>query len=149
MMDDLKLNKTSRGYVFSQLDNLVLDTNKTYRVSICEWREKRSLSQNAFQHVCYQEISKYLVSKGRTDWTPEVVKLNLKNKFLGWQTVDLVDVETGEVAQKDMIRSTAKLDVGESCHYTTQILAWASDIGCLIKVPENSDYFKYLQEQER
>ena len=109
---------------------------------------KRSLSQNSFQHVCYQEISKYLVAKGRNEWTPEFVKKNLKNKMLGWKAETFVDVKTGERREIWTLKSSSKLDKGEAMNYITQILDWAESIGCHIKIPESSEYMKLMQSQK-
>ena len=109
---------------------------------------KRSLSQNSFQHVCYQEISKYLVAKGRNEWTPEFVKKNLKNKMLGWKAETFVDVKTGERRDIWTLKSSSKLDKGEAMNYITQILDWAESIGCHIKIPESSEYMKLMQSQK-
>lgn len=108
---------------------------------------KRSLSQNSFQHVCYQEISKYLAAKGRNEWTPEFVKKNLKNKLIGWQSETFVDVKTGERRDIWTLKSSSKLDKGEAMNYITQILDWAESIGCHIKIPEDSEYMKAMQSQ--
>lgn len=108
---------------------------------------KRSLSQNAFQHVCYQEISKYLISNGRDEWTPEFVKKNLKNKLLGWNQEPFVDVITGERREIWTLRHTSKLDKGEAMNYITQILEWAESIGCHIRIPEDSEYYQSMQQQ--
>jgi len=108
---------------------------------------KRSLSQNSFQHVIYGEISQYLVSKGRSEWTPDFVKKNLKNKFLGWKQEPFVDIKTGERREIWTLRKTSELDKGESMNYTTQILDWAESIGCSIKIPESCEYRDCLNEQ--
>jgi hypothetical protein len=108
---------------------------------------RRSLSQNAFQHMIYGEISKYLISKGRTDWTPEFTKENLKNKFLGWIDKEYVDIVSGQKLVKSVLRKTSTLDKGESFHFTTAILDWSDSIGCYIKIPDDCEYRK-LQEQQ-
>lgn len=108
---------------------------------------KRSLPQNDYQHVLYSEISKYLVVKGRNEWTPGFVKKNLKNKFLGWQTETFVDVKTGERRDIWTLKSSSKLDKGEAMNYITQILDWAESIGCHIRIPEDSEYMKLMQSQ--
>lgn len=110
---------------------------------------KRSLSQNAFQHVIYGEISRYLISKGRNEWTPDFVKKNLKNKFLGWKQEPFVDIKTGERRDIWTLRKTSELDKGESMNYTTQILDWAESIGCQIRIPEDSEYFQSMQQQNQ
>ena len=107
----------------------------------------RSLSQNAFHHVIYQEISKYLTQRGREDWTPEYTKKNLKNKFLGWVTEEFVDVSTGERTTRETLRHTSSLDVGEAYQYTTQILDWAESTGCFIKIPADCEYRELMEQQ--
>lgn len=146
-MKDYRLSGGNIGQFITELTKLVLSSKKAYRVNVVEWREKRSLSQNAFQHVIYQNVSKYLISKGRTDWNEAKVKRELKNKFLGWELVEFTDVVTGEITTHEQLKETSKLDVGESCHYTTQILDWAESIGCSVNIPENSEYAKLMRSQ--
>jgi hypothetical protein len=118
-----------------------------WRVEYRPWKDKRSLSQNDFQHAIYADISKYLISKGRDYCTPKWVKEALKNQFLGWEQKEFVDLRTGEVTVREVLRSTADLDTGEAVHYTDQILAWAADIGCDIKIPTVCDYRQYKEAQ--
>lgn len=146
-MTEFKLTLASAVYVTSELINIARSPNKTYRVVVSEWREKRSLSQNALQHVIYSDISEYLISKGRKHCTPAWVKDALKNQFLGWELVEFTDLKTGEITRRDVLRSTKSLDVGESCHYTTQILDWAQSIGCNIKIPAKCEYRDMLNKQ--
>lgn len=114
------------------------------RITTCG---KRSLSQNAFQHVIYQEISKYLVSKGREDWTPEFVKENMKNHFLGWDKKEYIDISSGCVSVREVLRKTSTLDKGESFNFTTQCLEWAESIGCNIRIPDDCAYRQMMDEQ--
>lgn len=149
-MKDFKLNFSSLGYFIQEITKLIhSDQLKNYRVNIVEWREKRSLSQNAFQHVIYSEISKYLISKGRTDWSEEKVKFEMKNNFLGWKKRECTNVLTGDVIVKEVLISTTSLDVGESCDYTTKILDFSQSIGCTIKIPVNCDYRDYIEMQDK
>lgn len=146
-MNDFKLTQSRIGELVTQLTKL--DTGKTYRVSVKEWRESRSLSQNGLQHMIYGDISKYLIKNGRGEWTPEYVKMNLKSKFLGWEVARVVDVVTGEIAEKEVLRSTKDLDTGEAYHYTTQIIDWADSINCPIRVPQDCEYNKLTERQEQ
>lgn len=120
---------------------------KKYRVNIVLWREKRSISQNSLQHVIYSDISKYLISKGRIEWTEKKVKESLKSKFLGWEQREIIDVVTGEITVKEMLKESSKLDVGEAFHYTTQIIEWAESIGCEIKIPAKCEYREIMERQ--
>lgn len=149
-MKDFKLTFSRLGYFIQEATKLLQESpNQAFRVNIVRWREKRSLSQNAFQHVIYEEISKYLVSKGRKDWTPGFTKENMKNTFLGWVDEEFTNMQTGEIVTKSVLRSTSKLDLGEAYNYTTQILDWANSIGCFIKIPESSEYYQLMQDQNQ
>ncbi len=118
-----------------------------WRVTFAPWKEKRSLDQNAFQHVIYGELSTYLITKGRTDCTPDWVRNALKNKFLGWEPREFTDIVTGEKRGREVLRSTAALDKGEACHYITQIIEWASSIGYEVKIPAKCEYRDMLNKQ--
>lgn len=128
------------GYVNDHFD----DAGKPLKVVIKQ-AGKRSLSQNAFSHAIYQDVSKYLIQRGREDCTPEWVKQMLKNTFLGWEEIEIVNVVTGERVIRQELRHTSKLSKGEMMNYITQLLDWAESIGCQIKIPVNSDYFKYME----
>ena len=149
-MKDFKLNISSLGYLVAELTKLVTaNPNKSFRIVVKGWRESRSLSQNAFQHVIYSDISKYLIKKGRTDWNDEKVKFEMKNNFLGWDVTECTNVTTGEITTKEVLRGTSKLDAGEACDYITKLLDFAQGIGCSIRIPADSDYQKYIDEQNR
>lgn len=144
-MKDFKLTANSIGLLIGELWKL--DLTGAYRVSITRWRDKRGLSQNAFQHVIYTEVSKYLISKGRTDWTVDKVKFEMKNNFLGWEVVECVNVHTGEVTEKEVLTETSGLGVGEACDYITKLLDFAQGIGCTIKIPVRCDYRDNINKQ--
>ncbi len=145
-MKNFKLTANSIGSFIAELWKL--DLTKAWRVTIVQWREKRSLSQNAFQHVIYNEISAFLISKGRTDWCPKFTKRNMKNNFLGWEVTEYTDVKTGEVTIREELISTSGLDVGVACDYITKLLDWAQSIGCTIKIPAQCEYRDYLDKQD-
>ena len=145
-MKSFKLTANSIGLFIAELWKL--DLTKAYRVTVVQWREKRSLSQNAFQHVIYKEISDYLVSKGRTDWTEKKTKFEMKNNFLGWEVTKCTNVHTGEITTKEILIGTIGLDVGTSGDYTTKLLDFAQSINCTIKIPAQCDYRDYLNRQE-
>tara|TARA_R100000951_G_scaffold98181_1_gene88054 strand:- start:904 stop:1347 length:444 start_codon:yes stop_codon:yes gene_type:complete len=127
----------------------LLADGKTLSVEVKEFRKKRSLSQNAFQHSIYGQISKHLISKGRKDWTPEKTKFELKNHFLGCEDVETTDLITGEVKSMLVVRSSSKLDKGDAYQFTTEILCWAESIGLTIKIPVTCEHYKQMAEQNR
>jgi len=135
------LHKVS-GYVFEQSESGKLPLKVEIKAA-----RKRSLSQNAFSHVIYQEISKNLIQRGREDCSPEWIKQMLKNTFLGWHDVEIVNVVTGQRQVRSELRHTSKLDKGEMMNYLTQIIDWAESIGCQIKIPSDSEYMKLRNSQ--
>ena len=148
VVKEFKLTFSSIGYFVQEITKLLTENpNKSFRLTVKVWRESRSLNQNSLQHVIYGEVSKYLISKGRDDWCTKTTKKNLKNKYLGWVSEEFTDVETGEITIKETLKHTSDLDVGDSYIYTTNILDFADNIGCEIKIPENCEY-RILQEQQ-
>ena len=145
-MKNFRLTANSIGLFIAELWKL--DLTKAYRVTIVQWREKRSNDQNSFQHVIYTEISNYLMSKGRTDWDFDKTKFEMKNNFLGWEVTECTNVHTGEVTTKETLIATSSLDVGEAGHYITKLLDFAQNIGCTVKIPAQCDYRDYLDKQE-
>ncbi len=120
---------------------------KGWRIDFKEWRDARTLSQNAFQHAIYEDISRYLIGRGRSECTPPWVKDAVKNRFLGWVDKVFVDIKTGEKTVRQVLRSTSKLDPGEACYYIDQLLEWASSIGLEIKIPAKCEYRDYKEVQ--
>ena len=138
-MKDFKLNRFNIGEFVKALFELVVD-DKSFRVNIVAWRNKRSLSQNGLQHLIYGKVSKFLIAQGRKEWTPKKTKDSLKSKYLGWEDTEFVDVVTGEITIKTTLRATSDLDVGESFHYTTQIIEWCEWMDISIEIPATCEY---------
>jgi len=135
-----------------QLDQTVnlmkLSWPKTgYRLTWGPWRETRSLSQNALQHVIYDDISTYLISKGRTEWSPEFTKEMCKYTLLPIQKREFTNIKTGKKEIREELTKTSTLDVGESYKYTTDLLEFAERIGCVIAIPENCEYRDLRENQ--
>lgn len=71
----------------------------------------------------------------------------LKNRFLGWQYENYTDIVTGEKSTRQELRHTSSLDKGEMMDYITQVINWGESIGCSIKIPVSSEYFKLMESQ--
>ena len=125
-----------------------LPLNKPLVAELKPHKRKRSLDQNALYWMWLTELSKYLTGKGRKFATKEWCHDAMRHSFLGYERKELVDVITGEVQARQTIRSTTKLQTGEFTFYLEQIEAWALNIGCLLPVPENSEYMRLKREQE-
>lgn len=144
-MSDLKLNTATLPSIITELEQLAA-TGKSYRLSVKEWRNKRSLTSNALAHKWFSEISAYLISKGRKDCSPEWVKDAMKHTFLGYEQVHCVDVVSGERHQIEALRHTSGLDAGDMHLFMNLVYAWCVDIGLLLTIPEDSEYRKIQGE---
>ncbi|UKH48610.1 hypothetical protein [Vibrio phage vB_ValP_FGH] len=143
-MKDFKLTLNSLGLLVTELTKLLKSTNKSYRVSVVEWREKRSLSQNALYWKWLTEIDQQNPLKvdgskiqGNELWH-EVFKkyyCPTKNITNGGNTLP--------------VKSTKMLDVGEMTFYLNRIEQWCIDRGIVLTIPETSEYYQLMQSQIR
>lgn len=118
-----------------------LKHNKALRVNVVGWREKRSLSQNALYWVWLSEISRELKPSDQQH-KDEVWHEYFKQYFCPAKSITMP-------AGKDaIVKSTKLLDVGEMCHYMTQIHNWAAGHMLVLPVPEDSEYKQNLDKQE-
>ncbi|ENS4790912.1 YbcN family protein [Klebsiella pneumoniae] len=125
-----------------------LSDGKCLRLQVKEWREKRSLSQNALSHMWYTEISEYLIARGKTFATPEWVKDAMKHTYLGYESKDRVDVVSGEVTTVQSLRHTSELETGEMYIFLCKVEAWAMNIGCHLTIPQSCEYQQLRDKQE-
>ncbi|AWK42622.1 hypothetical protein GPY51_10965 [Photorhabdus laumondii subsp. laumondii] len=125
-----------------------LETKQPHRIIIKPWKDTRSIPQNNTFHMWCGEISRYL-NKNNAKLTPEDVKEALKHTFLGYEVIEAIDLTTQLTERIRTLRKTSKLDTGEMFYFMTQVEKWAFDIGCLVTIPNNSQYMKLKQEQDR
>lgn len=148
MAEDLKLNANSKSFVYAKLSELIDTSGKSYRVTVKEWREKRSISQNNLVHKWFGHISDYLILKGREGCSEGWVKDAMKHTFLGYEMKTKVNVLTGEKTTVSELKHTSELDVGDMTHFMNKVYKWAMDIGCLLPIPEDSEYAQLMRRQE-
>jgi hypothetical protein len=140
-MNDFKLTTAMLPELIRLLKEL-LTSGKAYRVNVKEWREQRSLSQNSLYWQWLGVISKELKPNDQ-EHKPEVWHEYFKKYFC---PIKLISMPAGKDVE---IKSTKVLDVGEMCHYMTQIHNWAAGHMLALPVLENSDYKQNLDKQER
>ena len=140
-MKGFKLNTASLAALAAEVGRLVF-TGKSYRVTIVEWREKRSLSQNSMMWMWLAEIDKQnpltvvnSENSGAELWH-EVFK-----KFWCPESI-ITDGKTEMV-----IVSTKLLDVAQMHHYLAQIEVWAMNRGFKLTIPINSEYQQLIDRQ--
>lgn len=108
----------------------------------------RSLPQNALFHKWCECAAQFFVSMGKTTFSTgapmnmENMKRNLKLTFLGEETVNEVNLKTGETSIRYELRSTSGLDKGEMHAFMTCIDIWATEHGIYLPHPEDSIYMQ-------
>lgn len=146
MMDEYRISSGNKQLIFKKLSE-AMQPDKSYRISLKLWKEKRSLNQNSLSHMWYGEISEYLIKSGRTDATPEWVKRNLKKTYLGCEQVEYTDFVTGEKVSTWEPRHTSSLDTGEMHFFLNQVERWCAQFGLALTIPADSEYQKLKDKQ--
>lgn len=141
------INSKEDIYAFNQAA-LALPLDKPLIAELKPYKRKRSLDQNALYWMWLTDLSKFLVSKGRKFASKEWCHDAMRHSFLAYDEREYMDVTTGEITTTRTLRSTTKLNTGGFTFYLEQIEAWAMGIGCLLPVPENSEYMRLKREQE-
>lgn len=145
-IQDYRLHKSNLKQ-FAQLIYDLTQTDKSYRVSFKEWRDKRSQSQNQTVHMWFGEMAAYLTANG---WHSAVH--NSQGKKVGeipFSAEDCKDFFVGHFAghNEDGTRlSTAKMDKGELNHLMNQIHEWCVNRNVPLTIPEDSEYMRIKQE---
>ena len=119
---------------------LPFDFEGSVEVVIRPIAAKRTLSQNALFHMWCNEMSSYLLKHGRRWATPEFVKDMLKHSFIGYRETVRLDVSTNKTEKKHELVHTSDLSTGDMFHFMEQCEAYSVGIGCLLTIPEKSEY---------
>lgn len=146
MMDEYRISNDNKLLIFKKLSE-TMQPEKSYRISLKLWKEKRSINQNSLSHMWYAEISAYLIKSGRADATPEWVKRNLKRTYLGCEEITYTDFVTGEKVTTYEPRHTSSLDTGEMHFFLNQVERWCAQFGLALTIPHDSDYQKLKEKQ--
>jgi len=140
-MQELKLTLSNLGEVFNQLTKIAQSKNVAYRLSVKEWKETRSLSQNSMYWAWLGEINKQ-------------APLQCDSKISGsemWHEVFKKYYCPAKVVKSTKatleVKSTKALDVGEMTFYLNKIENWCMDRGIKLSVPPGSEYEKLMENQ--
>ncbi|AUR95396.1 NinB protein [Vibrio phage 1.206.O._10N.222.51.B10] len=142
-MNDYKLNSETILGFMGLVNTLDLD-QKSYRIKITEWRDKRSLSQNSLYFMWLNEISNQIEQRLGQQHDSQVLHEYMKLQFCPQKEVTI-----GSNNASVAFRSTKRLDVGEMHHYLTKIEQWAIERGFKLTVPIDSQYAELAREQDR
>ena len=139
---ELKLNLTSLAFIVGELTKMISGNDKSWRLTIVEWREKRSLSQNSLYWKWLAEIDKQNPLKVvNSEYSGAELWHSVFKKFYCPERI-ITDGKTEMV-----IVSTKLLDVGEMHHYLTHIEHWAMNRGFKLTIPINSEYQELINRQ--
>lgn len=140
-MIEYKVTLGSIGVVFSTLAKLLQDTGKTYRLTIKEWRETRSLSQNALMWKWLTEINEQAPLQCDANVSGSEMWHNVFKHYYCPKKV----ITNGKVNMS--VKSTKMLDVGEMTHYLYKIELWCIERGIKLTIPQDSEYYKLMEQQ--
>lgn len=101
---------------------------------------KRSLSQNALYWKWLTEIAQQTKSKGYGVYDSEDMHVYFKDKFCVDKSLTI-----GKTTMQ--VKSTKRLDKGEMTFYMNQIHQWAINAGFRLSMPEDSEYYQSMQQQ--
>lgn len=110
---------------------------------------KRTIPMNSTFHMWCNELSAYLLKIGRKWATPSFVKDMLKHSFLGYKKTIRLDVATRKSVQVMELIHTSDLSIGEMLHFMEQCEAYSFGIGCLLTIPEKSEYMQNKRAQNQ
>lgn len=106
-----------------------LDPGKKWRVTIAEYRKKRSNSQNAFLHgVPLKLISDH------TGYTLDEVREYLAGEFMGWDEYEIFGKK-----KVRPIKSSSQMDTLEMKNFIEYIQWWASST-LNLRIPDPNEY---------
>lgn len=139
IIDSLDIEQLSQ-----QLAEMVKDGPVQVKLS---GKKARSLSQNSLSWLWYNEISRWLISKGKDFATAQWVHDAMCHTFLGHEDVMDTDVITGVSTRRSSPRGTSGLDVGEFKLYLDMVYHWALNYGLLLTIPEECEYDRLRKEE--
>ncbi|WP_431296506.1 YbcN family protein [Rahnella sp. PAMC 25559] len=138
-MDDFCLHETTKAQLWPVLKELVA-SGKRYRVSIKEWHDKRSVSQNALLWKWNGEIAGQLVKAEKGTFTGEQLHEYLKEIYCPAKAITVM----GETRY---VKSTKLLDTGEMTIYLDQLNTWARQRGIRLTIPDRCEYQQLRTQQ--
>jgi hypothetical protein len=140
---EFKVTLSNLGYLITELTKLIQSTGKPYRVTCKEYKETRSLSQNALMWKWLAEIDKQapLLCDSKISGA-EMWHEVFKHYYCPVKTVK------NERASLS-IKSTKMLDLGEMTFYLNKIENWCFDRGVKLTIPSDSKYAKLMENQTK
>ena len=142
-MIELKITLANLGLLITELTKALQATGKPHRVTIRQWKESRSLSQNALYWKWLTEINKQAPLQCDAKISGAEMWHEVFKKY--YCPAKSVKNNHAEIA----IKSTKSLDVGEMTHYLNKIENWCMDRGVMLTIPHDSQYYRLMEKQSQ
>ena len=127
------------GYIADRLKQWNYD--QPCAITLKPYKNPRTLSQNAMFHAWCRELSAWVIKRDPS-YTPDNVKLLLKQKFLGTESI-----KVGKTVIENQLRHTSKLDTGEMHNFMNEVYYWAFELGYALPIDPQSEYRKLQLKQ--
>lgn len=134
-------NEQIKAAMITAVAMLPAGGEKVLEVVIREYKAKRSSPSNALYWSWLTELAKYF-SKAKP-FTKDDMHDLMRHQFLGYQ-----DKVIGSTIIGHQLKTTTGLKVSEMHVYMLQIDIWATEQGCYLPRPEDSDYAKYREASQ-
>lgn len=133
-----------------------LDISRPLKFTWKLYRQKRSLDANALLHVWLGEMLKHPMLAQNNELKKvskkkliEDLKIQMKERFLGNETVTYVNRKDGTNVTIERLRRTRDLDSGEFCFFMECVQSWAMvHLGIALTCNKNDQFAKWQEEQE-
>ena len=122
--------------------NEIVESGKTAKVVVTQWRDKRSCDQNALMWMWYQQMSHQIKQKGKGDYSTDDLHEYFKDEYC-----PVKQITFGKKVKN--VKSTKKLDTGEMHFYLQQIDMWAANAGFKLTIPVSSEYQELIDRQNQ
>ena len=93
------------------------------------------------------QLSKFLITGGRTDCSPDFCHDLLCNTFLGCETKIITNANTGEKTEVTHIIGTSKLKKGDFTHFLDQIYNKCLEWGLTLTIPVDCEFQRLMEQQ--
>ena len=140
-MIERKLTLSGLGGFISLLTQVLQSSNKPQRVTIKEWKESRSLSQNNLYWKWLAEID----NQAPLQCDSKIKGSELWHEVFKKYYCPVKQIKNSKATMS--IQSTKMLDVGEMTFYLNKIESWCFDRGIRLTIPIDSEYSKLMDYQ--
>lgn len=146
LKEGIQLHKRNFISIGQQLIRLP-ESIESHRRIIKPGKEKRRLSQNVLSHVLKEQLSEYLIRRGKAIATKELVKNTIGHTCACYEQGEIVGVISGEKIIINSLRPPGI--VTGDMHFLTHVEGRPLNIGCKLTVPGDSENQKLEGKQNR